>query len=57
MKLLFENFKYISNLTSLNIRSIILNIDNKIGNKGLEVFCECLSDITKLNQLDISCII
>lgn len=57
MKLLFENFKYISNLTSLNIRSIILNIDNKIGNKGLEVFCEYLSDITKLNQLDISCII
>lgn len=54
MKLLFENFKYISNLTSLNIRSIILYIDNKIGNKGLEVFCEYLSDITKLNQLDIS---
>lgn len=57
MILFSENLKYILNLSILNLSSILLYIDNNIGNEGIKVCSKNMKYLTKLTKLDISCII
>lgn len=51
-----NNLKYIRNIETIKLRSILIKIGNKIGYEGIKSFSNNLSNISNLQKLDISCI-